>query len=96
MPRKRQHREQWEITRKTVYSRDQGHCVNCETAVSLYECHIDHIVSGKLGSNHISNLRVLCKRCHGLRSDHRHAGMRGRMIAEGLIPPNWRHLVIDI
>jgi hypothetical protein len=43
--------------------------------VGIDECHIDHIQSGKRGSNEMPNLRTLCRRCHVLRADHRHQGM---------------------
>ena len=95
MPRKRQPREQWNETRKKVYERDAHICQKCKESVPLFEGHVDHIKSGKNGSNHISNLRWLCKRCHGLRLDHRHAGMRGRLVEQGILPPNWREVVED-
>jgi 5-methylcytosine-specific restriction endonuclease McrA len=55
--------------------------------------HIDHIISGKGGSNADSNLRVLCRRCHVLRADRRHRGMIAPALRAGIIPPNWRELV---
>jgi hypothetical protein len=61
--------------------------------VALEECHIDHIKSGKLGSNKLSNLRTLCRRCHVLRADNRHRGMIASALRDGIIPPDWRGLV---
>lgn len=93
MPKTRQPREIWRETRRKVWKRDKGLCQHCGKAVRLNECHIDHIRSGKLAGNHMSNLRVLCTRCHVLRADFRHRGMIARALELGIIPPNWRELV---
>ena len=93
MPRKRQPKEIWSITRQRVWFRDRGNCVRCGVPQKLNECHIDHIKSGKLGSNHDSNLRTLCRRCHVLRADMRHRGMIFKALRDGIIPPDWRELV---
>lgn len=99
MPRKRQPKEIWDETRREVWERDGGKCQgpHCKGAapIPIKECHIDHIKSGKLGTNELSNLRVLCRRCHVLRSDFRHRGMLSRALQDGVIPPDWRGLVWD-
>lgn len=100
MPKKRQPREIWIInTRPVVYERDKGRCQGpyCEDkpeySISLETCNIDHIRSGKHGTNELSNLRVLCRRCHVLRADKRHRGMIRKALEDGIIPPDWRGLV---
>lgn len=93
MPKKRQPREIWNDTRKRVWERDGGRCVHCDAAVKLNKCHIDHIKSGKLAGNEMSNLRTLCRRCHVLRADPRHRGMIANALRDGIIPPDWRDLV---
>ncbi|MCY6354346.1 HNH endonuclease [Clostridium sp. ZS2-4] len=92
MPRQRQPRSVWNKTRRKVWERDKGKCVHCKKEVSLKECHIDHITSGKKGSNNMENLRTLCPKCHVLRRDFRHRGMTARALKKGLIPANWRKL----
>lgn len=103
MPRKRQPKEIWEETRRRAWERD-GRC--CQSPLSppicrgkpfiaLNQCHIDHIKSGKLATNKMSNLRTLCRPCHVLRSDKRHRGMISKALRDGIIPPNWRELVWD-
>jgi 5-methylcytosine-specific restriction enzyme A len=92
MPKRRQPKEIWAITRKRIWIRDGGKCVRCDKTVSLNNCHIDHIRSGKLGTNEDQNLRTLCIVCHVLRADSRHSGMRANAISKGIIPPDWRHL----
>lgn len=93
MPKKRQPKELWSITRARIWARDGGRCQHCGAPQALEVCHIDHIRSGKLATNEDSNLRVLCRRCHVLRADMRHRGMIAQAIKDGIIPPDWRALV---
>lgn len=93
MPKKRQPKEIWQVTRIRILERDGYQCVRCKEPVTVSTAHIDHIKSGKLGSNADSNLRSLCRRCHVLRSDHRHRGMIAKALADGLIPSDYRELM---
>lgn len=95
MPKKRQPREVWRVTRRRIYERDGGLCQYPQGnhPVELNECHIDHIISGKRGTNADSNLRVLCRYHHVLRADFRHRGMIAKALKDGVIPPSWRELV---
>ena len=97
MPKSRQPREIWQETRRKVWERDEGLCQYPygKHPVSLEEAHIDHIRSGKHGTNDLSNLRTLCRYHHVLRADLRHRGMIAKALEEGLIPPNWRELIWD-
>jgi 5-methylcytosine-specific restriction enzyme A len=90
---KRQPYEIWQLTRKMIWERDGKRCRHCQTPVSLNACHIDHIRSGRQGSNRKENLRTLCRRCHVLRADSRHRGMIAAALRDGIIPPNWRELL---
>lgn len=101
MPRRRQPRELWIQTRRRVWERDAGRCQGpyCRElgpwSLALEVAHIDHRRSGKLATNADENLRVLCRRCHALRADHRHRGLISRALRDGIIPPDWRRLVWD-
>lgn len=95
MAQRKPPKEIWWHKRETVWNRDGRKCVRCGTPLALEECHIDHIKSGRLGTNKLSNLRTLCRRCHVLRSDMRHRGMIASALRDGIIPPNWRDLVWD-
>lgn len=95
MPKKRQPREIWNDTRIRVLERDNWQCVRCMIALTERTAHIDHIRSGKLATNEMINLRVLCRRCHVLRADFRHRGMIAKALRDDIIPPNWRELVWD-
>jgi 5-methylcytosine-specific restriction protein A len=95
MPKKRQPREIWNETRRRVLARDGYKCVRPLCGVSLTEktAHIDHIRSGKLGTNEMKNLRSLCRRCHVLRADFRHRGMISSALRDGIIDADWRSQV---
>lgn len=93
MPKKRQPRAIWQNTRLKVLVRDGYQCVRCKCNLKNSSAHVDHIISGKRGSNHINNLRSLCRRCHVLRADLRHQGMIANALRDGIIPINWRELV---
>ena len=92
MPKQRQPNYVWNKTREAIWLRDKGTCLHCKKEVSLKECHIDHIKSGKKGDNKSRNLRTLCKICHILRKDFRHRGMTASALQKGLIPASWRKL----
>lgn len=93
MPKRRPPREVWIAIRECVWRRDGKQCVRCRVILNLNECHIDHVQSGKRGTNKFSNLRTLCRVCHVLRADHRHQCMIAAALRDGIIPPNWRELV---
>lgn len=93
MPKKRQPLELWRRTRERIWNRDGKRCIRCQMAVKLNQCHIDHIRSGKNGSNCDDNLRTLCRRCHVLRVDFRHRGMIASALRDGIIDEHWREQV---
>ncbi|HJV16441.1 MAG TPA: HNH endonuclease signature motif containing protein [Bacillales bacterium] len=94
MPKKRPPIEIWaKNIRPAIWERDGKKCVRCGISVTLENCHIDHIQSGKLGTNQFKNLRTLCRRCHVLRADNRHQGMIANALKDGIIDSNWRDQV---
>ena len=92
----------WATTRREVYLRDGGLCqspvsppvcLGKDAPMDPLKCHVDHILPlSRGGSNHISNLRLLCPVCHALREDATHSTLRSDAIAKGLLPLNWREL----
>ncbi|MCL4299468.1 MAG: HNH endonuclease [Anaerolineae bacterium] len=99
MPRHRPPREVWLALRRQVWLRDGGYCQGpyCQgkPPLPLNRCQIDHIQSGKGAGNALSNLRVLCRSCHALRTDPRHRGLIGAALKARLIPSDWRRFVWD-
>jgi 5-methylcytosine-specific restriction enzyme A len=90
MPKHRPPKEIWQQIRKAVLLRDGSFCGRCGLPLTERTAHIDHVQSGKLGTNQLMNLRVLCRRCHVLRVDQRHRGMVAAALRDGVIGPNWR------
>lgn len=95
MPKKRQPREIWYATRLRVLERDGYKCVKGGCEVTEQTAHIDHVVSGKLGTNAMDNLRTLCRLHHVLRADPRHRGMLASALRDGILPEDWRSLIWD-
>lgn len=93
MPKTRPPRAIWNDLRWICWKRDRHRCVRCQIRVSFVGFHLDHIISGKYGTNKLRNLRVLCPQCHVLRACHRHRGMIAKALSSGLIPVDWRELV---
>jgi 5-methylcytosine-specific restriction endonuclease McrA len=59
---------EWREIRQYVYARDEGMCNYCFAQVRLDECHVHHTLElSRGGSNHPSNLKVLCIDCHKAR-----------------------------
>lgn len=93
-------RQSFEMRRRTsarIFERDGWKCTRCGISVVAKprlanSANCDHIRAGLLGTNHDTNLRTLCRRCHVLRLDHRHRGMIAKALEDGIIPPNWREL----
>ena len=55
----------WRILRQYVYERDSGLCDYCQEPVELNQCHIHHTLElNHGGTNHPTNLKILCKNCH--------------------------------
>jgi hypothetical protein len=57
--------EDWETTRQAVFVRDRERCANCQAPLEKATLDVHHIVPrGRRGSNRLSNLILLCRRCH--------------------------------
>ena len=55
----------WRILRQYVYERDGGICAYCKNSVELINCNIHHALElSQGGTNHPTNLKILCKDCH--------------------------------
>jgi 5-methylcytosine-specific restriction enzyme A len=95
MPKHRPPKEVWDALRERILKRDGNQCQRCQLPLTLRTMHLDHIRSGKLASNALKNLRLLCRRCHVLRADKRHRGMIAGALRDGVIGPDWREEVWD-
>ncbi len=56
--------------RTLLYGQQQGYCAGCATHFEIRNLEIDHIISPqKGGTNHISNLQLLCGHCNRVKGD---------------------------
>ena len=61
----------WRKLRQSVYHHDGGRCKYCAAPVELFGCHIHHVLPlSENGTNHPSNLKTLCVKCHKKRHPH--------------------------
>lgn len=81
---------QWRKLRDEVYARDKGACQMCGAVIAGREAHVDHIVAKRHGGADVpSNLQLLCRSCHSIKTRREVEGDRmagegeGGRIAEG-------------
>lgn len=56
------HRAEWQRIRRVVLERDGWRCTRCGRAGALEAHHVQHVLQG--GTDDLSNLVTLCRRCH--------------------------------
>jgi len=60
--------ETWKPLKQWVYQRDGGICQYCKTLTEYNKTHCHHVLElSENGSNHPSNLKTLCHKCHKTR-----------------------------
>ena len=75
-----QENKQW------LYGQQAGHCNACATHFQQRNLTIDHIVSrAEGGSDHISNLQLLCGSCNSIKGKRSHAWLMSRLTNKGHI-----------
>lgn len=61
-----------QTVRQYVFQRDKYQCQSCGKTAKETELNIDHIIAlATGGSNDISNLQTLCRRCNQQKKHHR-------------------------
>lgn len=59
------HHTTWHDLKKALFTRDQHRCVNCYSTTDTVTLDADHgVPRGVGGSERLSNLNTLCRRCH--------------------------------
>jgi 5-methylcytosine-specific restriction endonuclease McrA len=97
---------QWQALRARALERSGGQCQSpltgapklnglCQGAVDLL-AHCDHVLPLAVGgSNHISNLRMLCPICHAMRENRLHRAMGHQQQGKGQLPLDWEAYLWD-
>ena len=63
----------WVRLKQYVYERDRGICQVCKEPTAYEKTHCHHVLElSEGGTNHPSNLKTLCHKCH----KHRHPFMK--------------------
>lgn len=97
---------QWQSLRARALELSGGRCQSpptgapklnglCQGTVSL-SSHCDHrqpLLTG--GSNHVSNLRMLCSTCHAMRENRLHRAMGHQQQGKGQLPLDWEAYLWD-
>jgi 5-methylcytosine-specific restriction endonuclease McrA len=55
----------WVMLKQYTYKRDNGVCQYCQEPTEYIDTHCHHVLElSEGGTNHPSNLKTLCRRCH--------------------------------
>lgn len=58
----------WKPLKQFVYQRDKGICQRCQEQTEYTDSHCHHVLElSEHGTNHPTNLKTLCHKCHRLR-----------------------------
>ena len=59
-----------EDNRKALYGEQSGHCAGCQTHFEARHLEVDHIIAKRSGgTDHLSNLQLLCGNCNRIKGD---------------------------
>ena len=75
-----------EKNKRWLYGEQGGYCNGCEHHFELRNFHVDHIIPrAKGGTDHISNLQLLCGACNSLKGDRPHEYLLACLTDKGWI-----------
>ena len=66
--------------KKALYGEQAGNCAGCGTHFEVHHFDVDHIIStGKGGTDHVSNLQLLCGHCNRVKGDRGMEYLRAKL-----------------
>ena len=72
--------------KRLLYGEQGGYCHGCETHFELRNLDVDHIIPrAKGGTDHISNLQLLCGHCNSIKGDRPHEYLLACLTDKGWI-----------
>ena len=75
-----------ERNKRLLYGEQGGYCNGCEHHFELRNFHVDHIIpKAKGGTDHISNLQLLCGACNAVKGDRPHEYLLACLTDKGWI-----------
>ena len=75
-----------EKNKRLLYGEQGGYCNGCEHHFELRNFHVDHIIPrAKGGTDHFSNLQLLCGACNSLKGDRPHEYLLACLTDKGWI-----------
>ena len=75
--------------RKYLYGEQGGYCNGCGEHFQMRHLHLDHIIArSKGGTDHISNLQLLCSSCNAIKGTKSHEELLVRLTDKGWIKKN--------
>ncbi len=72
--------------KKFLYGEQGGYCNGCQTKFDLRHFHVDHIIPrAKGGTDHITNLQLLCAHCNSVKGTRSHEHLLACLTDKGWI-----------
>lgn len=70
----------------TLYGSQEGHCAGCRVLFPFRNLTVDHVVPvSRGGSDHITNLQLLCGSCNSTKSTGTHAELIAKLQQQGVL-----------